>query len=98
MITFGEKPFMRPSFLSFVLVAGMLQFSVTACSDKKDSICSCIESGNALNKKANVILGKRATEKDRSELKRLKADKQKKCAEFERMSGEAMRERMQDCK
>gem|GEM_PF-1941253 len=85
------------SVLRLMLVVGAIQLSVSACGER-DTICACIESGNVLNKKANAILEKGSTEQDREELKKLKADKQKKCAEFERMGGPEMRERMQECK
>lgn len=70
--------------------------SLAACG-KKDTICSCIASGNKLNHKANEILQNGSTKKDEQELQALKADKKKKCAEFETMGGDEMKRRMEEC-
>jgi hypothetical protein len=75
---------------------GLTVLALGACSEP-DTICACIESGNKLNKKANAILQNGSTKKDEQELQKLKADKQKKCAEFEHMPGPEMKERMESC-
>lgn len=81
-----------------ILLAGMAALVLTACGeDKKDTICACIEAGEKLNVKANRILQNGSTEKDEQELQQLKADKNKKCREFERMGGDEMKKRMQTC-
>jgi hypothetical protein len=77
----------------------LLVFSVlllASCSEK-DTICACIEAGDKLNLKANAILENGSTSADEKELQALKADKKKKCAEFETMGGEEMKKRMEDC-
>lgn len=84
---------MKQFFYSILFISGLL---LTSCGEK-DSICACLESGNQLNKKANSILQNGSTAKDEQELKTLKADKKKKCAEFETMGGEEMKKRMADC-
>jgi len=87
------------SFLGIVMISSILTASVASCGEeKKDTICACIASGNVLNKKANAILAKGASEQDRAELKALKADKKKKCKAFEKMGGPEMRQRMESCK
>ncbi|ASS50773.1 MAG: hypothetical protein A3D31_14565 [Candidatus Fluviicola riflensis] len=75
---------------------GMVALVLSACSEP-DTICACIESGDKLNQKANAILQKGSTKKDEQELQKLKADKQKKCAEFEHMPGPEMKKRMENC-
>lgn len=81
-----------------ILLAGMVALVLAACGeDKQDTICACIEAGEKLNVKANKILQNGSTEKDEQELQQLKADKNKKCKEFERMGGDEMRQRMQSC-
>ncbi|HLP55211.1 MAG TPA: hypothetical protein VK151_09285 [Fluviicola sp.] len=75
---------------------GLTLLTLSACSEP-DTICACIESGNKLNEKANAILQNGSTKKDELELQKLKADKKKKCAEFEHMPGPEMKERMESC-
>lgn len=79
-----------------VLFVGLTLLTFSACSEP-DTICACIESGNKLNKKASAILKNGSTKKDEQELHALKADKQKKCAEFEHMPGPEMKKRMESC-
>jgi hypothetical protein len=79
-----------------IVISSAFLLALTACGEK-DSICSCIESGNKLNVKASEILQNGSTEKDEKELQALKADKEKKCAEFKTMGGEEMKKRMEDC-
>lgn len=79
-----------------VFFVGLVALALSACSEP-DTICACIESGDKLNKKANTILQKGSTKKDEQELQQLKADKQKKCAEFEHMPGPEMKKRMESC-
>ena len=86
------KQFIYP----FVFIGAIGGLLLTSCGEK-DSICACLESGNQLNTKANSILQNGSTAKDEQELKTLKADKKKKCAEFETMGGEEMKKRMADC-
>ena len=68
-----------------------------ASCGEEDTICACIEAGDKLNQKANAILEKGSTSADEKELQALKAEKKKKCAEFETMGGDQMKERMKDC-
>ena len=66
-------------------------------SGEKDSICTCIAAGKALDKKASEVLSQGATETNRKELQALKADQQQKCKEFQLMGGEEMKQRMAGC-
>lgn len=75
----------------------LLTLLVLASCGERDTICACIESGDALNKQANEILEKGSSAEREKSLKQLKADKEKKCAEFKTMDGPQMRERMKDC-
>lgn len=79
----------------FFLTAGIV-FLVGSCGEP-DSICGCIEAGKQLDKKANYILRHGSTEKTEKELQALKAEKKKKCKEFQKMDGPQMLERMKDC-
>lgn len=82
--------------LRLAVCLGITVLSLSACGEK-DTICACIESGNKLNVKANKILENGSTVADEKELQALKADKKKKCAEFETMGGPEMKKRMEDC-
>lgn len=75
----------------------ILPILALASCGEEDTICACIEAGDKLNQKSNEILQKGSTSADEKELQTLKADKKKKCAEFETMGGDEMRERMKDC-
>lgn len=79
----------------FFLSAGIV-FLLGSCGEP-DTICGCIEAGKQLDKKANHILRHGSTEKTEKELQALKAEKKKKCKEFEKMDGPQMLERMKDC-
>lgn len=81
-----------------ILLVTIPALMLWACSGKKDTICDCLEAGNKLNAKANEILQQGSSEKGEQELQQLKADKKKKCAEFETMGGEEMKKRMEDCR
>lgn len=71
-------------------------FTITSCGEK-DSICDCIDASNKLNQAASKVLVKEATAKDEKTLITLRAEKKKKCAEFENMSGTEMMERKESC-
>lgn len=83
---------MKKSVLPLFVVA----LSLTACGEK-DAICSCIEAGDKLNKLSGEVLQGKKSEIDQKAWKQLKADKEKKCREFETMGGPEMLERKKDC-
>ena len=69
---------------------------ISACSEP-DAICDCIAASDAVNKKSSEVLAKEPTAEDESALKKLRAEKKKKCAAFEDMSGPEMLERKATC-
>lgn len=71
-------------------------FLTLSCGGK-DQICSCIEAGNQLNQKANLVLRKEPTATDEKMLIELRKKKKSACAEFETMGGPEMKERMESC-
>ncbi len=82
--------------MKLILKIALPALLLAGCGER-DTICACIESGNALNKQASEILEKGSTKERDAKLRELKADKEKKCAEFKTMDGPQMRERMKDC-
>ncbi len=82
--------------LKHLYIASFL-FVFLSCGGK-DQICECIEAGNRLNEKANLVLRKEPTEADEKALIELRKTKKTACAEFETMGGPEMKERMETCK
>lgn len=70
--------------------------TLTGCSEK-DTICECIEIGDQLNKKSSKALTHTPSETEIAEIKRLRKEKTKKCAEFQKMSGPEMLKRKATC-
>lgn len=84
---------MKPTFLLAFLFS---VFSLLSCGER-DTICDCIDASNKLNQAASKVLVKEVTAKDEKTLVTLRAEKKKKCAEFENMSGKEMMERKESC-
>ncbi len=87
----GVKVLLFSAFL--FLLTGI---TLTSCSEK-DTICECIEIGDQLNKKSSKALTHTPSETEIAEIKRLRKEKSKKCAEFQKMSGSEMLERKASC-
>ena len=85
---------MKSLFLGVITCLFML--SLSACSSNTE-ICSCLESGKKLEKFSSELLQRDATEKDLQKMKKLKADQEKKCAEFQTMDGAKMLELKDEC-
>ncbi len=85
---------MKSLFLGFI--ACLLLVSLSACSSNTE-ICSCLESGKKLEKFSSELLQREATAKDLQKMKKLKADQEKKCAEFQTMDGAKMLELKEEC-
>jgi hypothetical protein len=81
---------------TFLLIISGLITLFSSCSEP-DSICDCIAASDAVNKKSAEVLSKEPTAADESTLKKLRAEKKKKCAAFEDMSGPEMLERKATC-
>ena len=78
-----------------------IYFSIFAllisCGEKDTKICDCLEAGESLNKFSSKMMLKEANSSDLKEMKKLKANKSKKCAEYQTMSGEKMWELKANC-
>jgi hypothetical protein len=83
---------------SFILGVSTCIFilSLTACSSNTE-ICSCLDSGKKLQKFSSELLQREATAKDLQKMKKLKADQEKKCADFQTMDGAEMLELKEAC-
>lgn len=69
---------------------------ITSCSSNTE-ICSCLESGKKLETFSSELLQREVTAKDLQKMKKLKADQEKKCAEFQTMDGAKMLELKEEC-
>ncbi len=85
---------MKSLFLGVITCLFMLSFS--ACSSNTE-ICSCLESGKKLETFSSELLQREATAKDLQKMKKLKADQEKKCADFQTMDGAKMLELKEEC-
>jgi hypothetical protein len=83
---------------SFILgvTAYIFTLSLTACSSNTE-ICSCLESGKKLEIFSAELLQREATAKDLKKMKKLKADQEKKCVDFQTMDGAKMLELKEAC-
>ncbi len=82
--------------LIVVTLVYMFMLSLSACSSNTE-ICSCLESGKKLEKFSSELLQREATTKDLQKMKKLKADQEKKCADFQTMDGAKMLELKEEC-
>ena len=85
---------MKSLFLGIITCISVL--GLTACSSNTE-ICSCLESGKKLETFSSELLQREATAKDLQKMKKLKADQEKKCAEFQTMDGAKMLELKEEC-
>lgn len=68
-----------------------------SCNSRDPKMCDCLDSGDKLNQFSAKLLTKEASEKDVAEMKKLKAEKARKCADFQMMSGEEMLKKKATC-
>jgi hypothetical protein len=78
------------------IIASLFVVGLSACSSNTE-ICSCLESGKKLETFSSELLQREATTKDLQKMKKLKADQEKKCAEFQTMDGAKMLELKEEC-
>jgi len=75
-----------------------------ACSRNGDGsvddpqFCTCIKVTDKLNKFSSELLERQATEKDAKKMKKLRADRDKECTRYYKMSGKEMLKRKEGCK
>lgn len=82
--------------LKAIVVGSLMGITLSGCG--RDSICECIEAGDALNKKSSEILSKGEVSKaDETAIGELRKTKKEKCQEFETMDGPQMMERKASC-
>ncbi|MFN5417967.1 MAG: hypothetical protein ACK5B9_12990 [Flavobacteriia bacterium] len=72
-------------------------FILFSCNSRDPKMCDCLDAGDKLNKFSSKLLTKEASQKDVAEMKKLKAEKAKKCADFQMMSGEEMLKKKATC-
>ena len=77
-----------------IFLSGFLLF---ACGTKDTKMCECLEVGEKLNQLSAKLLVNEVTEKQKEELFRLRAEKEKKCKDFQTMGGEEMLKRKAEC-
>lgn len=82
--------------LSFGIIACLFIIGLSACSSNTE-ICSCLESGKKLETFSSELLQREATAKDLQKMKKLKADQEKKCVDFQTMDGAKMLELKEEC-
>lgn len=70
---------------------------LVSCSSKDPKMCECLEAGEKLNQFSSEIMMKEITVNDAEQMKILKGDKTKKCADYQEMSGEEMLKRKAEC-
>ena len=80
----------------FSLIACLSIVLITSCSSNTE-ICSCLESGKKLETFSSELLQREATAKDLQKMKKLKADQEKKCVDFQTMDGAKMLELKEEC-
>jgi hypothetical protein len=80
----------------FSLIACLSIVLITSCSSNTE-ICPCLESGKKLETFSSELLQREATAKDLKKMKKLKADQEKKCADFQTMDGAKMLELKEEC-
>ena len=73
-----------------------LVFALTSCSSNTE-ICSCLDAGKKLESFSSQLLQRDVTKTDLNKMKTLKADQQKKCADFQTMDGKKMLELKEEC-
>lgn len=71
---------------------------LVGCSPSDPQFCECLEKGDAFNKASAEVLSDSRKKQSIQELKQLKAEKEKACADYINMSGEEMLKRKAECK
>ena len=69
----------------------------TACTERDEQFCKCLEAGEKFNVEANKLLNGKASSLSKEERAKLKKDKETACANYQTMTGEEMLKRKADC-
>lgn len=73
-------------------------FFLGACATKDTQFCECLDTSAAYNKVMHQHMEGDTSTMVKSEIQRLRKEKQEKCADYEQMSGDEMRKRQEACK
>lgn len=79
------------------LVYGFSLLILMSCSGKDEQFCKCLEAGETLNAYSVELWETSVDAEKAKELKRLKAEKKKACADYQTMSGDEMLDRKKEC-
>jgi len=69
----------------------------TACSQRDEQFCKCLEASEKLNLEANKLLSGKSSSLSKEERAKLKIDKEMACADYQTMTGEEMLKRKAEC-
>lgn len=69
----------------------------TACSQRDEQFCKCLEAGEKFNVEANRLLSGKSSSLSKEERAKLKKYKETACANYQTMTGEEMLKRKADC-
>lgn len=83
--------------MKILFIVSLILFTVS-CSSRDPKMCDCLEAGEKLNKQSEKILSEGITAADAQKMMQLKEEKNKKCADFQTMSGEEMLKKKEGCK
>ncbi len=72
-------------------------FLLFSCGSGDQKICKCLEAGDRLNHLSAELLEGEVTPEKRSEMLKLKKEKELKCKDFQNMGGEEMLKRKAEC-
>lgn len=78
-------------FIGFGLLMG-------ACTSVDTEFCECLETSDAYNQVMHQHMEGDTSSVVKNEIRRLRTEKQQKCAAYEQMSGDEMRKRQEACK
>ena len=78
-----------------VFIGGLIL--LTACSNKDEGFCECLEAGEALNNYTITVLENDTHDADREKLKTLRDAKKKACEAYESMGGGKLLKLKEDC-
>jgi hypothetical protein len=81
---------MKKGAVLFLIILG-------SCNSKDPKMCECLNAGEKLNQFSSEIMMKEITSNDAEQMKILKKEKSKKCADYQEMSGEEMLKRKAEC-
>lgn len=85
--------------MKFITSSLTLLLLLSACAEKDEQFCTCLDAGEALNVYSNDLLTETVETNNVSanKLNELKRAKKEACADYEMMSGVDMIERQKEC-